>query len=533
MYPTTIDYRNAIRSSSRTTKITGLITLSDESTIEITNDIIAQGSLYISEQSVSGDDLDIGSVYLSEMGIGLITDIENPYTLDGARINLQFGILLADGITWEYVELGTFYVYSIERGAQIVSLKAYDGLILFDIAVAEMSGNPYNLIHNACGMAGVPLGMAQTDFEEFANYDAEYTIVLGDKIKTCRDLIMWVCQLLGAFARTSRIGELEIVKHGGNGSTVRTIATEEQLPSPKISDFEVQITEVTMKIGDTDYTQGTAGMTMALTPSPLLTDKTESEINTALAAILTQIGTVKYIPFNMDITGDPSIQPGDYVLLEGTTGGDTASLVTHSTWRYRGKHTIRAAGKNAILRSEYSQVQKAIEAVSNTANEAHSIATVAQLGTELLNSAIGGNILVRQESEGRNEILIMDNIDPDEAIRIWRYNINGWGYSNNCVGADNPEREYTVKATMDGALYATQVIAAVGTFIHLIAGDPEGARSEQGVDESGNPYLTYYDNDGNEKISVVKEGVLFDESTRLTGYTTRTGKRSGVAIFIN
>lgn len=690
MYPVTIDYLNAIQQSNRASRITGLITLADDSTISVTNDIIAAGSLYVSEQSVSGDDLDIGSVYVSEMGIGLISDMENPYALDGARINLQYGLLVGED-AWEYVPLGTFYVYDIQRNKNYVSLKAYDGMILFDIPVAQMSGNPYNLIHNACGMAGVPLGMIQSDFAQFPNYDMVLTVSADDKIKTCRDLVMWVCQLLGAFARVNRIGQLEIMKHGGDGSVARTISVGERvLGGTKISDFEVQITEVTMKVGETEYSQGIAGTTMKLSANPLLADKAGSEINAALANVLGAITQVQYIPFDAEITGDPAIQPGDYIALENTvsgvtvqtgetltfngtydakilscviegrseqdndpspenpqpvvnagncnlisrnvddtdstsvaiptlrgvadvadtleylgggnwlhtqyldpdldnrteesiydayedyiladpietvlnlgeldtfsrqtiveqdgdisgaamasawtTGGASATLntlITHSVWRYRGKHAVSGKGKAARLRSEYSQIQKAIEAVTSTANEARSMATAAQLGTELLNSAIGGNILIRQESEGRNEILIMDSTNKDAAVKMWRYNINGWGYSDNCVGADNPERAYTVMATMDGALYATQVVAAIGTFIHLIAGDESGARQEMGVDESGNPYHTFYDGDGNEKISVVKEGVLFDEGTRLTGYTTRTGKRSGVAIFIS
>lgn len=526
MYPVTADYLSAIQSTDRTTKITGLITLADESTITVTNDIISAGSLYVSEQSVSGDDLDIGSVYVSELGIGLISDIENPYSLDGARINLQFGIQLADD-SWEYVELGTYYVYDIQRNKNIVTLKAYDGMILFDIPAEEITGTPYTLIESACGAAGVSLGMVQADFVQFPNYNTTFSVVLDDKIKTYRDVIMWVCQLLGAFARMSRIGQLEIITHGQTG---RTIALSEKLQT-NISDFEVQITEVTMKVGETDYSQGTAGMTMVLSENPLLADETSSDINSALGNVLSTIGAVAYIPFDMEIMGDPALQPGDYILIEDTAAGDIETLITHSTWRYRGRHNLKAVGKNARLRSEYSQVQKAIDAVSNTANEARSLATVAQLGNELLNSAIGGNILIRQESEGRNEILIMDSTDKDAAIRIWRYNINGWGYSNDGVGADDPNRTYSVMATMDGALYATQVVAAVGTFIELIAGDVEAQHMRLGLVD-GDPVFEMYANDGSGGTGVALKKDRIEIKPWITMRQYKIGTRKGLAFFV-
>ena len=526
MYPVTADYLLAIQSTDRITKITGLITLSDESTITVTNDIIAAGSLYVSEQSVSGEDLDIGSVYVSELGIGLISDIENPYSLDGARINLQFGIQLADD-SWEYVELGTYYVYDIQRNNNTVTLKSYDGMILFDIPNTQTSGAPYSLLYAACAAAGVPLGMIEEDFQQFLNYDMTLNVPEDDKINTYRDLIMWICQLLGAFARVSRIGQLEIIKHGQTG---RTIATPERLQT-KISDFEVQITEVTMKVDDTDYSQGAAGMTMVLSINPLLADQSSSDINTALENILSTIGAVTYVPFNADIIGDPALQPGDYVIIEDAAGGDVETLITHSTWRYRGRHNLKAVGKNARLRSEYSQVNKAIDAVLNTANEALSTATVAQLGNELLNSAIGGNILIRQESEGRNEILIMDSTDKDHAIRIWRYNINGWGYSSDGVGADDPSRTYSIMATMDGTLTATQVVAAVGTFMELIAGNASAQHMRLGLVD-GDPVFEIYGNDGTTGtgVEMSKDRMRFMPNVTIRKYDI--GTRQGLAFFV-
>ena len=75
------------------------------------------------------------------MGLTLTSPPENPYSLDGARIILNFGINTEpdpeEEPIWEYVPLGYFYVTEIQRENTAVNLKALDGLILFDV---DLSG---------------------------------------------------------------------------------------------------------------------------------------------------------------------------------------------------------------------------------------------------------------------------------------------------------------------------------------------------------------------------------------------------------
>ncbi len=64
--------------------------------------------------------------------------------------------------------------------------------------------------------------------------------------------------------------------------------------------------------------------------------------------------------------------------------------------------------------------------------------------TEALNNALGGYILKTQ-----NELFIMDTDNPATAKKVWRWNINGLGYSNN--GIDGP---YELAMTQDGQIVA-------------------------------------------------------------------------------
>jgi hypothetical protein len=192
-------------------------------------------------------------------------------------------------------------------------------MILFDVPMDGVltAGTPYALIDSCCTKAGITLATGMEEFQGFANGLTAFTIPSDSKIETCRDLIMWVCQATGTFARMNRLGQLEIVPVTA-GSSVKTISKQERFTSD-VSDFEVKITQVNMKVGETEYSQGTAGMTMVLEENPLLVGKSEAEINAALAEILDQVTEAEYTPYNLTCAGDPALQAGDWVKLTGVS----------------------------------------------------------------------------------------------------------------------------------------------------------------------------------------------------------------------
>ena len=473
MYPVSEAYKNAISQNERNVRIAGTITLKDNSVIQIDDEDILQGSLYFTEQCVSGEDIEVGNVYASELGFTLTAPPANPYILDGARVVINFGIETSEGV-WEYVPLGYFYVTDIERKNTAVSLKALDGMILLDVDLSGVltTGTPYEIISSCCTKAGITLTTTSSAFNTFANGNKIFTLPSDSKVQTCRDLIMWLCQLMGAFARMNRLGQLEIVPIKAS-TNVRVIDRQQRF-STDVSDFVVKVTKVAMKAGNVDYAQGTDGATMTLEENPFLLAMNEAEINTVLTNILNQVGTVEYTPCNVNFIGDPALQAGDWVKLTGVglvqTEKDTVfltgdfpaetdvpvamALVTCSTWRYRGPHNIKAVGKSGLIRGVQAQQSKTVSSIQAIARAAQDIAQAANQSTQLINNAIGGHVLIRREPGGTNEILIMDNEDPEQATKIWRWNMGGLGYSDNVTGADNPAREYDVAMTMDGAINA-------------------------------------------------------------------------------
>ena len=63
---------------------------------------------------------------------------------------------------------------------------------------------------------------------------------------------------------------------------------------------------------------------------------------------------------------------------------------------------------------------------------------------QLITQAMGGYIYKTE-----SELYIMDNPDPNQAVHVWRWNINGLGYSSTGINGT-----YGIAMTMDGAIVA-------------------------------------------------------------------------------
>ena len=70
----TKDYQSVVDSETRVTSISGTITKLNGSVINISNDIIAPGCLYITNQCVNGEACEFGTVFAGELGATLKLD---------------------------------------------------------------------------------------------------------------------------------------------------------------------------------------------------------------------------------------------------------------------------------------------------------------------------------------------------------------------------------------------------------------------------------------------------------------------------
>lgn len=139
-----------------------------------------------------------------------------------------------------------------------------------------------------------------------------------------------------------------------------------------------------------------------------------------------------------------------------------------------------------------NDIQEKIPQASTILNEAKSNSS------ELIKAATSGYITMKMGEKGNSEeLLIMDTNDINTARKVWRWNINGLGYSSN--GYDGT---YGTAITMDGKIVADYILA--GT---MIADRIKGGILKIGGINNENGLILIVDKNGNQIGKWDKDGI--------------------------
>ena len=133
-----------------------------------------------------------------------------------------------------------------------------------------------------------------------------------------------------------------------------------------------------------------------------------------------------------------------------------------------------------------------IESGLNDANEEikevpNHIQEAVNHATDMITGANGGCVVLDLDSQNRPyELLVMDDYSKDDATKVWRWNINGLGYSPN--GYNGP---YTTAITADGHIVADFIDTGTLDADIIKAGTIQALTGDSYWDlESGNLHLT-------------------------------------------
>lgn len=148
-----------------------------------------------------------------------------------------------------------------------------------------------------------------------------------------------------------------------------------------------------------------------------------------------------------------------YKVLESLYMGDTVT-VRHSKLGIDLKCKVIRIKKNVLMNTveeielgnfkenlsdSFSQVSSTLQGLAKTIKlNKSSLQGAIDNATKLLTTSLGGYVVKKE-----NEILIMDTQDESTATKVWRWNLNGLGYSG--TGVNGP---YRTAITMDGSIVA-------------------------------------------------------------------------------
>lgn len=398
-YKTSELYKEAIEKATRTTFISGFLTLSNGQQIEINDKSTGQGSLYITNQCVSSDAFSYGSVFSAEMGMSIRSDIDR-YSLLGAEIKPYFNLKLNDG-TIETIPLGKFYVSEPNRVGKNISIKAYDGMILFEQDIFEnTTGTAFELLSWACSKCGVEMSQTEAEIKSLPNG----TVLLSvepTRISTYRDLISFIGIITCTFAIFDRDGKLKLCSFSDK---VTKVISARQRISSKFSDFQTYYSAISGNfIAAGAYkaymqtNEDNANGLVYKTGEVPIVQGTDLSNQNVIDKMFDNLLVINYTPCDISFSGDPSIDLGDMIVNVDLYGNEITSLVTFYKWTYRGRQQIKSAGANPKIGEAKDKAQKELEQL--TANiMLKDIAVYAYTNANLI-SVQGGTEEVKTQKE--------------------------------------------------------------------------------------------------------------------------------------
>lgn len=397
IYSVSDAYKTAIRARTRTDRVTGTLTLTNGTVLNLDAADLMSGSLTLDNQCVTGEELAFGCTYLGQAALNLRTDLSR-HAFYGAKLVLHYGLQLPGG-RWETVPLGVYTVAEAERRALYVSIKAYDNILALQQKYdgTTMQGTAYALLGQIAAACGLTLGQTEAEIGAL-NPNAALVCQLSgaDGLSTWRECAAAVAQLVGGFAAADRAGRLVLRTFAEKPCAALTAAARSEAA---VSDFACHYAALSIETDDGSFAAGRSqdtGLTMRIS-NMTLAEKglpaTRQQITDNLFAALQRLD---YVPATVTMPGDPAFEPGDRVTLPMEDGTAPEMLVTHFVWRYRGRQTLKGVGRNPYLGGTTDgATEKALRRLQNSAESKrivyYSFTNPAELAVQTVENCLHGS----------------------------------------------------------------------------------------------------------------------------------------------
>ena len=305
---------------------------------EFTAEDIVSDSVKIELNASNQTDLSIGGVFLGKLQIAFLPGSagdgkDNDY-YKTAMISLWYEI--SDGMSWQSVKVGDYYVKDTVYENRCIYLTAYDGLCLFDVPFdGRETGTFFQMLKQAVDRVtmltfdiSLHLGFEEEEIEALPNGDYNYTRYPINDIVTYRDMLFWIAQSLGGFFYIDENGGLRLWSYYNfrNKTVTHEIEYDERIAgSSRINDFltgfdGVEINDLQNNLIVSDDVDVMTQKPYSLGNNPFwqfLTDEEKTDFLRNLKYILYQDAVIR--PYKVELASAPIFDLGDKLLF---TGGD-------------------------------------------------------------------------------------------------------------------------------------------------------------------------------------------------------------------
>ncbi|MGB4527971.1 MAG: hypothetical protein WBI68_00015, partial [Bacillota bacterium] len=353
MYNVSQAYKDAIRRLTTgldmESYVAGTITLADNTVITVVDDDIA--NLRNTNQCVSKNGFSIGHTHTGEQELILYDNVTNYRRFHGAKIELTYYLKISP-TEYEGVPLGIFTVVEATRPtATTIKLVGYDNMTKFDVdyplSDKTTLKTPFQRLKDLCAALGVELWDSDANVQALLNLmpngTQKHVLAWSPEIITARDYLDYLCQLLCAFATIDRLGRLRIVCWKLKGTITGYAIPDSLRKKSEFSDTVLKYSAVNMSVSFYEGADGGFTKNITAPETPTGTGEVLSLYSNALIrgtlynnaqTILDNIADVmtntdpangavmQWLPCDIQYTGDPALDLGDWVTYTGYTAGD-------------------------------------------------------------------------------------------------------------------------------------------------------------------------------------------------------------------
>ena len=373
MYSTSADYQTKIKDKIRQFRWSG--TINTATPINFKDKNILSGELV---RSISGEALEIGTVYASQLTMEMDLPSVSRYELYGVEMELYCQLVGASDV----IPMGVFTITDALQQASKITITAYDAMIKFDDVPFSASlhntiQSPYAWLSEMCLACGVTLGSTSAEIEGMANGNRNtgFADVVSDA-ETWRDVLRYLTAYLGGFSYIGRDGELYIGAY--------KIASDDTIPanfrmSSNLSDFRTTydgLYAIYKDGGLQEYVSNanTGGIVLNIGTNPFLQFSNDTNRQAALQEIIDKWNGIYYIPYSSEMPLVPSYDPGDVLEFTGNQADvyDRGSI-TEITYTIGGNMTVVCSGDNPRLAEAQDRFTKTISGLSKEYNNGQEV----------------------------------------------------------------------------------------------------------------------------------------------------------------
>lgn len=373
MYNASADFKTKIKQHERMFEYSGSI-VTDNDTYDYVGGNIRSGKI---TRAISGDKLEVGTVYASELNIVLGLNISR-YELYGAEIDLSIKLVGASDV----IPMGKFSISEITQTQDRLNIKAYDAMVKFENVKFVPANHttiqsPYAWLVEACTACGVTLGSTSAEISALPNGNRKtgFADVVADA-DTWRDVLSYLGAYLGCYMYIGRDG---LLYAGTYGSVAVDTAPSSFRYSSNLSDYKTTcdgIYNVYKDGGIQEYVSNTntGGLVLDLGTNPFLQFTDQSNRLSALQEIIDTWNGIYYVPYDSDMPLIPIYDPGDVLAFTGNQAeSDDIGAITEIVYVIGGQMHVTCSGDNPILASAQDRFSKTVAGLSSDYNNGQQI----------------------------------------------------------------------------------------------------------------------------------------------------------------